>query len=59
MTAMGCGPVTFLVRKAGLRGGFLAAISIQSACLLLATFLGQDAAGYARENEAMIHLTKG
>ncbi|CAM9530599.1 unnamed protein product [Ascophyllum nodosum] len=45
VTAMGCGPVTFLVRKAGLRGGFLAAISIQSACLLLATFLGQDAAG--------------
>ncbi|CBN74556.1 conserved unknown protein [Ectocarpus siliculosus] len=39
ITGMGCGPVTLLVRSAGLRGAFLTAVVFQATCLLIAAFL--------------------
>eukprot|EP00904_Undaria_pinnatifida_P013853 jgi/Undpi1/9599/HiC_scaffold_27.g12055.m1 len=45
VTAMGCGPVTRLVRAVGLKGAFITAIASQSACLLGAAFLRPGAAG--------------
>ncbi|CAM9446239.1 unnamed protein product [Ectocarpus sp. 4 AP-2014] len=39
IAGMGCGPVTLLVRSAGLRGAFLAAVVFQATCLLIAAFL--------------------
>lgn len=45
VTAMGCGPVTRLVRCAGFRGAFLTGVVVQSTCLLCASFLRPNAAG--------------
>lgn len=45
ITAMGCGPVTALVRRAGFRGAFLTGVLFQVACLLCASFLRPNAVG--------------
>eukprot|EP00903_Cladosiphon_okamuranus_P005670 g5633.t1 len=45
VTAMGCGPVTRLVRCAGFRGAFLTGVVIQTTCLVCAAFLRPNTAG--------------
>lgn len=45
VTAMGCGPLTRLVRCAGFRGAFLTGVVVQATCLLCASFLRPNAAG--------------
>ncbi len=45
ITAMGCGPVTALVRRAEFRGAFLTGVLFQVACLLCASSLRPNAVG--------------
>ncbi|CAM9864902.1 unnamed protein product [Scytosiphon promiscuus] len=47
ITVMGCGPVTLLVRLAGLKGAFMTAVAVQAACLLCAALLRPGPSGRA------------